>query len=317
MSITLNYIPEDFNDYAPDCEDDRETKIALNVYGSITPQELVLASKSRTPTPSARSRWREYLDLWDAGGGIREAMSPEIVQYDTLIGLTMHRNARLVSSPEYPLESLKHRPRHDYRVSWVQEEDHFEAPWLNLKHMTLSNETKETVQGCVWLMRGEREYHRGDHGPVNVRCKLQIVEHLLETVRDRRILEVGSTSDPLRTQYRTQHPIQFFIRLCDDDIHSTDFIATINRITALLSSMPERTKLVSPKPGAFPFLETILNDPVLHESIPFKHRATFTLHVEDTATPPRWSFTANVDACDDPRGSPTARRTPFERSRVL
>jgi hypothetical protein len=105
--------------------------------------------------------------------------------------------------------------------------------------------------------------------------------------------------------------------LCDK-VDVTTFVALAESAAEFLCSVPERTKLASEDPGDFPFIDIQAGDPDEEEYFANKHRASFTLHIEDAVQPPRCYFLLSVNARSHPRDDPARRiQVQFDRSYYL
>jgi hypothetical protein len=93
------------------------------------------------------------------------------------------------------------------------------------------------------------------------------------------------------------------------------FVALAETVATFMCSIPERTKLASEDPGEWPFIEIKAGSPDKDEEFfECKHRASFTLHIEEAIQPPRCFFLLSVNARSHPRDDP-ARRTQVQYDR--
>lgn len=192
VCIMLTAEPEEIG-YDPDGSKDWETDFRLHLYKSITPIELLQACKTRPPPKDQdEKRWEAFLKRWDADHEVADsdsvesgsddndtdAFTPEDNYIDLIRGMTLHKNARLVTNDEFPLASLL-KP---VRGSWSIWSDLCFAPRLDLRHLTGDDEgLNVTLQGCAWLLQGEKRRYWRD-AVAKVDCRLEMLRPLLDTV---------------------------------------------------------------------------------------------------------------------------------------
>lgn len=182
-----------------------ETRFHMHLYGPITPMELVRASVSRPlfkedyaqRFDSFLTKWHESEDGNDSDTTESESSDEAYTEYsyedsydDELLGLTLHKHARLITNDKFPLASLLKPIIGGWRISpWREVDDEYlYAPRLDIRHLTQDSVAlSETLQGCAWLLQGEIEEGCKKDTVAEVDCRLEVVQPLLQTVSPRDI----------------------------------------------------------------------------------------------------------------------------------
>jgi hypothetical protein len=180
-----------------DLEGTWETQFHMHLYGTITPIELVRCSVSH---PLSRdfdcAKWATFLEQWDADnegrdlevghGEAPEDTEPNFDYEDQLRSLTLHRHARLITSEEFPLESLARSIKGGWLIlPWRENEEEetiLFAPRLDIRYLEEGPLLNESLQGCVWLCQEQHSECEKNHTVAEVDCRLGALLPLLETV---------------------------------------------------------------------------------------------------------------------------------------